>query len=97
MQIEALTPMADSLGRSYRPGQRYDMADDEAERLVRAGFARAVASEATVAVDFLKAHGGGLLVTKTTDQALIVAAKAARIPIKRVRGVPAEPDDGGNA
>ncbi len=96
MQVELKTPMADALGRSYRPGGRYEMADEEAERLIGAGFASAVPSDAGMVVDLLAKLGGGLVVTKTTDLGLVAAAKKRRLVIKRVRGVPEEAADGGD-
>ena len=94
MQIEIVTPMADRLGRAYRPGRRYEITDSEARRLIAAGFARP-ASDARTAADLLSRLGGGLAVVKTTDLALVEAAKAKNIPIKRLRGVPEEATRGG--
>lgn len=86
MQVEIITPMGDALGRAYRLNHRYEMPTEDAKRLIDAGFAKPVATDASLVVDLLTKYGGGLLVTKTTDQALIVAAKAARLPVKRQHG-----------
>ena len=95
MQVEIKTPMADAMGRAFRPGRRYEMAEDEAVRLIKAGFATEVASDASLAVDLLAKLGGGLVVTRATDQALVVAAKARRLLIKRQRGAVEGGDGGG--
>ena len=80
-----LTSMGDALGRAYRPGQQYEMDDKRAAGLIEAGHAKAVESGAVVAVNLLKARGGGLVVTGRTDPALVAAAKAARLRVHRLR------------
>ena len=86
--------MADSLGRAYIPGRRYEMDDAEARRLARAGFAKVVRSDASMTADLLAKLGGGLVVTKTTDPALVAAAKEKHLVVRRVRGAPEEAADG---
>ncbi len=83
MQVEILTPMADALGRSYRPGRRYEMDADEAKRLIAAGYAKVI-DDAGLVVNLLTAQGGGLLITKQTTKALVAAAKKAGIRTRRV-------------
>ena len=88
------TPMADAKGRLYRQGARYHMDGAEAKRLVAAGVASEVPSDAGMAVDLLAKLGGGLVVTKTTAPELVAAAKKRQLVVKRVRGLPAESADG---
>ena len=86
MQVTMTTPMADALGRIYRPKQIYEVDDAEGERLVAAGFARRVLGQAETVVAGLKALGGGLVVTAETDAALVAMATAAKVPLHRPRG-----------
>ena len=86
MQVTITTPMADALGRSYRPGQTYRMADAEAERLITSGFVHREPTLVETVVAGLKALGGGLVVTAETDAALVAVAKAAKVPLHRQRG-----------
>ena len=96
MRVEVTTAMADARGRTFKPGRAYDMDDAEAHRLVNAGFAKVTATDASMTVDLLEKLGGGLVVTKTTAPALVAAAKAKRLVVKRVRGVLEEATNGGD-
>ena len=86
MQVTITTPMADALGRSYRPMQTYEMDDAEAASLIAAGFARRAPSQAEIVAAGLTALGGGLVVTAETDPALVATATAAQVPLHRPRG-----------
>ena len=86
MQITMTTPMADALGRSYRPGQTYHVAAAEAERLITSGLAYREPTQVETVVAGLKALGGGLVVTAETDAALVAMATAAKVPLHRRRG-----------
>ena len=86
MQVLVTTPMADARGRSYRPKQIYEFNEAEGERLVAAGFARRVPSQAETVAAGLAALSAGLVVTAETDPALVAAAKAAKVPVHQQRG-----------
>ena len=86
MQVTITTPMADALGRSYRPGQTYHMADAEAARLITSGLAHCEPPLAETVAAGLKALGGGLVVTAATDPALVAMVTAAKVPLHRPRG-----------
>ena len=86
MQVTITTPMADAIGRSYRPMQTYEVDDAEAASLIAAGFARREPSQAETVAAGLAALGGGLVVTAETDPALVAAARAVEVPLHRPRG-----------
>ena len=86
MQVTMTTPMADALGRIYRPGQTYHVTDAEAERLITSGLAYCEPTRVETVVAGLKALGGGLVVTAETDAALVATATAAKVPLHRPRG-----------
>ena len=86
MKVTMTTPMADALGRSYRPGQTYHVADAEAARLITSGLAYREPTRGETVVAGLLALGGGLVVTAETDAALVAMATAAKVPLHRPRG-----------
>ena len=86
MRILITTPMADALGRTFRPKHTYDVDEQEGERLVAAGFARRVPPVCETVAAGLATLGGGLVVTAETDPALVAAATAAKVPVHRQRG-----------
>ena len=86
MKVTMTTPMADARGRQYRPHEIYEVDEADGVRLIAAGFARGVPSQAKTVVAGLKALGGGLAVTAETDAALVAMATAAKVPLHRPRG-----------
>ena len=83
-----LTPMADRLGRAYRPGRHYEVADREAARLIEGGAARAATNELGRAMATLAARGAGVVVGEETDAELVQAAKNAGVRVQRRAGRP---------
>ena len=66
MLIKCLVSMGDALGRSFRPGAQYNVEDEEAERLIGAGYAIRVVPDHEQTVELLKAQNAGLAVTEAT-------------------------------
>ena len=73
-----LTSMGTAIGRTFLPGKFYDIEDEEAGRLIAAGFAKP-GWEPTIA--HLHKHGAGLFVTGSTSPELVEAARAAGLPV----------------
>ena len=78
MRVKMLVSMGSPIGRAYIPGKFYDLEDDEARSLIKAGFAMP-GWEPTI--KHLHKHGAGLLVTDSTSAELVEAARAAGLPV----------------
>lgn len=85
MFIKVMTPMVDSLGRSFRAGDHRTLPDEEAEKFIAAGYAQRVPPNAEQAVALLESLGGGLLVLSDTDPELVEAAKAENLKMARAK------------
>ena len=84
MLVKVMTPMVDSLGRSFRAGDHRTLPDVEAESLIAAGYAQRVPPDAEHAVALLESLGGGLLVLPETDPELIEAAKEEGLRVAKL-------------
>ena len=85
MLIRVLTSFADGNGRLWKQGRTYQLDDAEAQRMIDAGAALRVPTDAEVTAALLKEQGGGLLTNSTTTKALIKACKDLRIKVQPVK------------
>ena len=81
MLVKMKTSMADSLGRSYKPKGIYEMEDEEALRLIEAGFCAPVEADPEQLCEILRATKFGLFVLPDSDEGIIEAAKEAKVKL----------------
>ena len=79
MRILPKLTLADSHGLVARPNFETDWPDEDAQRLIDAGYATRVPLKQEVALDLLKTFGAGLVVRPATDPELVRQAKERKI------------------
>ena len=92
MFVKVLVSFSDRLGRSYKPGDEIEYDNEEANRLLNAGYVVQIPPDAVKCVHLLQGLGAGVYARSGTDPDLLAAAQAADVPIKSTKAAPKAPD-----